>query len=143
VRYGERGYDITMAIQVVWGDEEKTIVHQTYGTEVSIANYYDGVKKRIELITSVTYPVDLIIDLNNANTNLKGVLTASRYANKHIPPNQRLVVIAGANLFVKSLVGMLGKILPKISNTISFTKTVEEAYEMIAQYREKLSGVGK
>ncbi|MDX2077543.1 MAG: hypothetical protein SFZ02_14030 [bacterium] len=131
-----------MAIEVVWDDEEKTIVRQTYGNEISIEDYYAGVKKRLELISSVTYPVDLIIDVSKGNPNIKGLLTASRYANKHIPPNQRLVVIAGANLFVKSLVGVLKKILPKISDTIHFVNTAEEAYHMIAEYREKLSGAG-
>ncbi|MCL4255967.1 MAG: hypothetical protein KJ043_19575 [Anaerolineae bacterium] len=132
-----------MPINVVWDDEEKTIVRQTYGQEISIAEYYDGVKKRLELISSVDHPVDLIIDLRGANTNLKGVLTASRYANKHVPPNQRFVVLVGANLFVKSLVNVLGKILPKISNTIYFVETPEVAKQLIDENRAKWTAQNK
>jgi hypothetical protein len=122
-----------MPIDVEWDNAEKTIVRQTYGREVTYNDYYDGVKKRFELISSVEHPVDLIIDLRGANPNLKGLVSAGRYASRHVPPNQRFVLLVGANLFIRSLVNTFIKILPKVSDKIYFVATLEEARKFLQE----------
>lgn len=123
-----------MPYQVTWDDEEKTIVVQTYSGKVLVEEYYNAVDKSAQLLSSVNHTVDLIMDLTDMKSDLKGFLTAVSYANKKVPSNQRLVTVVGANRFAQTMAKIAGTIAPKATENVYFVDTLEEAHRVITKY---------
>lgn len=128
-----------MPYTIDWDDEEKTIAIQKYSGSLTLEEYYDAVKARIAFISSAAYPVDLIVDVTNANTSVRGLISASRYANKHVPQNQRFVIIVGANYLIKMIVNTISKIAPQKTKDTHLVDTLDQAYERLAEQRAKLA----
>lgn len=129
---------ITMSYLVEWGDENQTIVIQTYNGKVSIEDYYRAVDESAKLLSSVDHPVDLIMDTTEAKTDMKGFLQAVSYANKKVPKNQRLVIVVGANHFIQMLSKIASTIAPKAAENGYFVDTLEEAHKFIIEYRQSM-----
>ena len=125
-----------MPFQVTWDDKEKTIVVQTYSGKVLVEDYYDAIDKSAELLSSVQHPVDLIMDTSEAKTDMKGFLTAASYANKKVPENQRLVIVVAADRFMQTMARIAGTIAPKAAENVYFVDTLEDARNVITEYRQ-------
>jgi len=125
-----------MPFQVTWDDKEKTIVVQTYSGKVLVEDYYDAIDKSAELLSSVQHPVDLIMDTSEAKTDMKGFLTAASYANKKVPENQRLVIVVAAGRFMQTMAKIAGTIAPKATENVYFVDTLEDARNVITEYRQ-------
>lgn len=116
--------------------KKKTIVVQTYSGKVLVEDYYHAIDKSAELLSSVQHPVDLIMDASEAKTDMKGFLTAVSYANKKVPENQRLVIVVGAGRFMQTMGKVAGKIAPRATENVYFVDTLEDARNVITEYRQ-------
>lgn len=127
-----------MPFQVIWEDPEQTIIRQLYTGKVTAGDYYQAVDRNAEMMHSVNHPVDLIIDVLDAKTDMKGFWAALSYANKKVPDNQRLVIVVGADSFLKVLGGVANKIAPRATSNSYFADSLDEAYRIIADYRSSV-----
>lgn len=126
-----------MGYSVEWANAEKTIVLQTYSGYVKTDEYYQAVDESALLLSSVEHPVDLIMDGREAKTeNGKGFLMAVSYANKKVPKNQRLVLMVGAGLLIRTMGKITRSIAPRATENIYFVNTVEEAYKLIEEHQQ-------
>jgi hypothetical protein len=125
-----------MPYQITWADEEKTIAVQTYSGTVIVDEYYSAIADSAKLLSSVQYPVDLIMDVSETKTDMKGFLRAASYANKKVPENQRLVIVVGANRFIQAMARIAETIAPEATESVYFVDTLEDAHRAITEYRQ-------
>lgn len=128
-----------MSYSVSWTDENQTIVLQTYVGNLKIEDYYHAIDESAKLLQSVNHMVDLIMDVSEANTDMKGFLQAVYYANKKVPDNQRLVIVVEASRFMQSLGKIAETIAPKATKNVYFVDTVDEAHQIIEEYRRSMT----
>lgn len=127
-----------MPFQVIWEDPEQTIIRQLYTGKVTTGDYYRAVDRNAEMMHSVNHPVDLIVDVLDARTDMKGFWAAISYANKKVPDNQRLVIVVGADSFLKVLSGVANKVAPRAASNSYFVDSLDEAYRIIADNRSSV-----
>jgi hypothetical protein len=91
------------------------------------------------MLASVSHPVDIIIDVQTVTANYNGFLSAVRYANKVVPANQRLVILVGATAFLKAMTHVAEKIAPNATDKGYMVDTLEQAHQLITEYRAVLT----
>ncbi|MFZ4815679.1 MAG: hypothetical protein ACOYL5_14165 [Phototrophicaceae bacterium] len=127
-----------MPVELIWDDEEHTIVRQTYTGLLSAEDFFECVRQNALMMAETSNPVDLILDISDAKIDLKGFFTAMRYANKITPANQRLTVNVGANETFQSMILYGASLGPKLIDNTRFASSLEEARQIIAAYRAEL-----
>lgn len=124
-----------MSHSIEWIDQDRKIVLQKYFDQIKHEDFYDAVDKSAKMISSVEHIVDIIIDMREAKTDLKGFFQAASYANKKVPDNQGVVVVIGASRFTQMMVKVAESIAPKATEDLYFVDTLEEAMRIIEARR--------
>ena len=127
-----------MGIQLVWEDVDKTILRHIYEGAWTVQDLIGAVNGSRDFLLEAKYPVDLIIDMRGANGPPPGVISAYKYAERQVPDNQRLVVMVNPNLYMKTFNRVVGKIAPRIAENRSVVQSMEDAFDLISEYRRQL-----
>lgn len=85
------------------------------------------------MMDTVPQLVDGIFDFTSSTaTPTSALLTLSRMEATH-NPRQRLLIVVGANGYIKSLCNIARKLAPKTFAHLRFVDTLHDAYQMITQ----------
>jgi len=130
--------DTTMGIELAWQDEEKTILCHTYDGAWTVQNFYDAVDTSRAWLIEVEHPVDLIIDMRTADGPPPKITSAYQYADRKVPDNQRLIVMVDPTEVMKAFNNVVGKIAPRASQYRYVVESMDDAIQLIADYRAVL-----
>ena len=122
-----------MAYIVEWGNPEKTIIKQTYIDEIDVEEYIEAVQTSADLMKSVAYPVDIIIDFTQASINMVGYMQGVRQANQQVPDNQNRVIVIGLDMVTSTFVNVVRRIAPRAFRYAHFVKNTSQAYKILEQ----------
>lgn len=128
-----------MPYEILWEDEARSIIRHRYIGAVDVSEYYEVIRINVERLAEVDHPVDVIVDVREMQTDLKGFLTAVRYADRKVPANQRLLIVVGANSFAKVMGNIAQKIAPKAAGNVYFVDDLKQALQRIREYRAGLA----
>lgn len=126
-----------MPIQIQWDDDQHTVLVQIYQGDWTLPEYLDVIGKTYDLIEALDHPVDLIADLRNSGKVPVQLMSAKTYAEHKISSRQRLLVLAGADSFLKTMGIVASRLTPHLTRNLHFVKCVDEARQYIAQYRAR------
>jgi len=126
-----------MPIEVVWADQEKTIVQYTFTDKWTWAEFYPALQQALEMETSVTHRVDVIVDMRNSPIIPSNALSNIKIIANKQPPNLRLSVLVSANALVSTLLNLAGRLNQNIARDYRMVATMEEAHKRIQQDREQ------
>lgn len=121
-----------MGIHASWDNEEKTVIHSVDDGEWDWKDAYAITQQINEMIESVNHKVDLIIgdDTRRMGKIPPNAVTHWHTAYRSLHPNVGLIVIVGANSFVRALVNVLIKITHSNSQ-IRMVSTLTEAHTLV------------
>jgi hypothetical protein len=124
-----------MGIQLVWEDDGKTVLRHIYDGSWSVQDFITAVDESRKLLLEVEYPVDLIIDMRSADGPPSGIIPAYQYADRKVPDNQRLLVMVNPTEYMKSFNRVVGKVAPRAAANRYVVESLEDAFQLIADYR--------
>jgi hypothetical protein len=128
-----------MAILVDWHSEARTILHQRFIHTWSTSDYFQVIDRTYRLLGSVEHVVDVVVDFTESTSSPSRVLSSISLSSASIletrvHPNQRLVVVLGADSYLKAVFNMWSRILPRAMHNVAYAGNFSEALGMIARY---------
>ncbi len=129
-----------MPFEVVWANDEKTIIHEIYQGVITPDEYLLASNETNALLTSVTHTVDVIAD-GRQITLLRGnfLVTVQKVSSK-TPKNQGAIVVVKPDRMIEIFVSIITRLFPNLE--IHTTKTVEEAFAFItAKNQERATDI--
>jgi hypothetical protein len=126
-----------MSIHIEWHDEGQTILIQTYKGDWTINDYIDVVNRTFNLIDPLSHPVDVIADMTCSGRNPVHFISAGPYIRNKISPNQHMIVVVGANEFIRKMGVIAQRMAPHVVRNMHFVNTLDEAFLHIDYYQAR------
>ncbi len=128
-----------MEVKVFWYDEDQTIIVQEFPMVWTWDEFYDGVKKTVEMEKSVSHQVYVLgTQPPNGKTPKGAILTHYETAIKMHPRNMRFYIIATDNYFT-SLFGNIFLKTTALRKKARMVNKFEDALRFIEADKEKLA----
>ncbi len=128
-----------MSIELIWYDEDKTVLRHLYDGNWTPQEFITAVNESRQLLLDAGYPVDLIIDMRTADGPPPGISSAYQYADRMVPENQRLIVMVNPTEYMQAYNQVVGKIAPRAAQNRYVVETLDDAIQLIIDYRIQLS----
>lgn len=120
-----------MPVSMDWDNAERTVIRVTFEGQWETDDIYRMINKGVAMIDSVDHIVDSIFDFTHSTSSPTSALsTLGRMENTH-SDKERLVIIVGANAYIKALCNIARKIAPKTFAYLIFADTLNDAYTAI------------
>ena len=126
-----------MGIEVVWDNEEKTIIRYDYGSAWTWEDYWAASQSAREMLKTVAYEVDIIA---NFEAGMRPPLSAISHFKQSLdttPENLGVVVVAGRDDLLKALVSIFNKIYDQFRLTVLIASSLDEARAILAERRAR------
>lgn len=124
-----------MPFEVVWANDEKTIIHEIYSGVLTPDEYLQASEETNRLMTSVTHMVDVIADGREITVLRGNLLVAAHRVSRKTPPNQGIIVAVKPDQMIEVLIAIISRLFPNLQ--IHMTKTIEEAFDLIDATAQK------
>jgi len=121
-----------MAIDIDWGNIEKTILIWTCDTEWTAEEYYDAVRVTKSLIESKSYDVDVMVDMQFNRMRPTMILQLAKFGLRNRAQNVGTVVLIYRNSFWLFLEETLQRIFAHELNFM-FAEDANEAYQLLTE----------
>jgi hypothetical protein len=126
-----------MSVKVSWFDNEHTIICYQFTGAWTWEEYRPAYDRSIEMMDTVDYPVDFIMDMLKAPRIPQGALRELRRAADRNHPNMGLAVYVGLTFVLQEFGKLFLRVYPQSAAKypFDFARTIEEAEEKIRQRR--------
>ncbi len=128
-----------MGIEVLWDNEEKTIIRYDYGKDWSWDDFWTAVETSNAMVRTVSHTVDFIANFEGGTPPPLGAFSKFKRAQEISPPNVGIIAIAGGSSFINALVSTFSRIYKQLGQRLIMTSTLSEAREKLAE-RQKAAG---
>jgi hypothetical protein len=120
----------------VWMDSTQSTLYTRLAGEWTLTELRTAHTEGYRLANTARGPMDIVLDLSDSTTLTADLLlAASPSALAHVEidrlPNQRLVVVVGASLLLRTIIQMLGAKAPWVFENVCYADTVEEANTLL------------
>jgi hypothetical protein len=124
-----------MPARTEWDNEEKTVLLHIYEDDVTLEDYHRIIDESYELISAQPHPVHTIMLRTNVKSQPAALLSVMRYANKHLPDNQGIRAIVGANRLTKILTDIGKTVFKNLVESLYLAEDLDDARRHIAAYQ--------
>ena len=124
-----------MPIEVSWGNPQKTIIHSTLNEIWTLEHGHNMIDEMYKLTSSVNHTVHVILDFTNSQSSPAKLLSAGNHIEKRSSPNMGVTIIVKANGFIKAISQLIMKLFVR-DGKLYFVDTLDEAYQIVAQYEQ-------
>lgn len=128
---------VVMGIKIVWGDEDKTIIHHVYEGNWTIEEYYNLISEHSRTLSRLDYPVAVVNDMRLSGPVPAGIGAAVKYAARKAPANEEIKIMVGGDRSIKTLIDLINMTAGTDVTELIYVKTPEEAYTIIAESRKQ------
>lgn len=104
---------------------------ERYVGRVTLADYKRSLDLRCDMLSSAAHPVDVIVDFTAFPRMTFDVVPAARYAEAHVAPNQRLVILSNLHIILREFVRYAVRFAPHSTQYLHFADTLDDAYALI------------
>jgi len=126
-----------MAIEVAWGNPEKTIILQTYDGKWTWDEFFQASEVETgHLMDSVTHTVDVITDYTDSvSMPSSATLRFGRIYNLPIfrHENAGKLILVGPNYLIQVMVDLFQRMYPDTNIQIFTVNTIEEAHGLLEE----------
>ncbi|MBZ0286276.1 MAG: hypothetical protein K8I30_01575 [Anaerolineae bacterium] len=129
-----------MPIQYAWNEPEKKIIRYTFMGKWSWDEVYEAFQTSWGEAAQLDHVVDSISDMTQANSIPPSAMTHVRSLGQKRPMNTGVMVIVGANSYVRIAMQSFQQIIAatlKRDLQVQFAKEMDEAYTIIAEKQEE------
>lgn len=131
-----------MGIEVVWDDDEHTMVRYIMEDPWTWDDLGNAFRQTHAMMDTVEHKVHSIMDMRKTRNIPSHAFTRIKQAGVNDPghPNHsRLTVFVGASLFAKALLSVIGRTYRGLNdyNDFRFVETLEQAYTLLEKERAK------
>ena len=128
-----------MPIHIKWDNDEKTILRYDFEGRWTWDEYFSVMKQLTAMMASVEYRVDAIANMKPGIMPTSGsAMSSARTALRKLPPNCGVVVVV-TNSFISAMLSVFKQFDREIGKMLRGTTSLEEAYQVIQQERDKIS----
>ncbi len=123
-----------MPVTVQWGNPDKTFIVEAFHGQWNVNEIHQGMDTVQQLLDEVSYPVSFVVDLTGAvgfPANLSPV--AGRF-DRLFKDRMNQIVMVGANTYLKTVIGVLVRLMPSTLNGIQFAASLEEAQAKLSRH---------
>lgn len=122
-----------MPINVMWKDQEKTMLAFLFEGTWNLNDFYQANQKSNSLLDEVTHSVTLVMDVQGSKMIPNGFMGALSNASRKIHPNTGIVVMVGVNAFARAFISLYRKIYPEKEGekSIYFAANYDEAQSIV------------
>ncbi len=128
-----------MPINIVWEDDEKTIIRISVSGKWTLKEFNDCFDVLVKLYSSTSNKVDMIVDARKNQTNMLNAISSLGRMDRSTHPNHRSITIVGSNPILRVVGNISQRVAPHISRNLGFVDTIEEAHARILQLRARLN----
>jgi hypothetical protein len=131
-----------MAISIQWDNDDKQIIRGEVNGRWTWAELHNALEKTIEMMDSVSYKVDFILDVSHSRFIPGGATQAVQsVATPQTHPNEGIKVIVGANAILRFAYEAYRRINQGMGKNqeFLFAKTQDEARDLITRERNASS----
>lgn len=123
-----------MGIEIVWENEEKSIVRWVFSGDFTWEDYEEGSEKLESMIVDVNHNFATIFDLSQMTALPRYAVSQYPKLIRDVPAKQEYLIIVSLNRLVRSL----GRIFTRVYRmNIHFVPTLEDALALIAALRSR------
>jgi hypothetical protein len=126
--------DNSMSITVTWDNDDKSIILMTFEQPWTLPELETSQTQLHSLMFSVAHPVDLMLDVSKTGVPPANAMGRFRALSKVRFPNQRLLILVGTNMFVRSMIDAIQRVSNAFAvrdGEMMFAATREEARRML------------
>ncbi len=128
-----------MAIELRWDDEAKLIIRENYQGHWTWDDFFAMSTEVATMMKSVDHRVDILANMKDGIMPMSGAsMSFSKKALAALPPNWGIMVIV-TNPFIRALASIFKKFDSQLGSKMFTVDTVENAYQLIAEERAKIS----
>ncbi len=122
-----------MPINVMWKNEEKTILSFIYEGKWELNDFYQALQKGNALLDEVTHSVALVMDVQGSRMIPNGFIGALSNISKKLHPNTGVLIMVGVNAFARAFIATYRKIYPEKNGdkSIHFAVNYDEVQDII------------
>ena len=127
-----------MGIQVVWDSDSKRSLRFVYTGRWTWDDFFVARTQADALMSSVSYKVDVIVDVRDSDALPPGVLFKMReIIRRGTHTNEGITVIVGASTLIRSIYDTFSKVYGRftVGLPISFAPTIDDAHKLIFDQR--------
>lgn len=121
-----------MSIEIVWDNSQKTAVHVRYIMPWDWNEYHQAMATLTEMAQKSDVKLNVIADFSQTQRLPAGALSHFNRSSQN-SDTRGIVVIVGANTFIRVLGNALLKINPIGTRNLYFTQTLDEARAILAK----------
>lgn len=127
-----------MSISVGWHDVDQTIVRYDFSGVWNWDEVYGAVETAIEMEESVTYRVDVILNLlDSAHVPPNAITHVKNIATTKMPDNLKMAVLVTENRAMQVLFNIGSRLYRKIEEKFYVATSLETALNVITQSRAR------
>jgi hypothetical protein len=116
-----------MAIQVVWGNGEKTIVHYQFEQHWTWQDFFEAKAHAQELINTVPHKVAVILETHHDGAIPYNLLANARKGLRTKHPQTALIVIVATRPFIRTMISTVRGLSPLAHTRVELASTYDEA----------------
>lgn len=124
-----------MGIRIFWDNDDKTILHQVFEPDWTIADYHYAMDMAYNLISTRPRSVDVIIDLSRSEVQPTRILNAALSRVNPVPLNLGSLVIVKPETHFQAAFELGKRIMTGVPAQV--VNTVDDSYRVITQQRTK------
>lgn len=123
-----------MSINVLWDDEDRTVLRWNFIGKWTIQDFYDVYDKLNTALTESPHKVNVLLDMTESSQIPNGFMSALRSVRSR-PAHDNMGVMAsiGNSMFVRTFVNTFSKIYPPRKTAYYMVGSYEEAYALFAE----------
>jgi hypothetical protein len=126
----------TLALDVTWGNPEKTYTVFKFSGRWTWDEYHAAVKKGSTMIEDIPYNVNILLDLSECKLFPNNMLSHFGNSMQRPPREFDLAVIVTTSGFVQTFATIIDKVYGKKGTRFKVVKTVDEAHAMLASMNQ-------
>ncbi len=116
-----------MGIQIVWDNDEKTILRYIFDTHWTWDDFYAAKAEAYSQIDTVPHKVGVIFDAPEKITLPANMITHNKSAVSKTHANTAIVVVVVTNLYLRTMLTMVMKLSKKAADTLRLVSSLDEA----------------
>ena len=120
-----------MTIRLTWETDRKNVLRQQYEGYWDLEDFYRIIDKTRKLLDGLAHPVHIIIDATNSLRTPSNLLSAMRYVNDQVAPNQGEVIIVGADDELRTMLEIASRIAPDATGSGYYVDNLTDAYALL------------
>lgn len=123
-----------MGVQVMWDNDEKTIVRYIFEEHYSWDEFATTAQQHLEMMTTTDAPIGVILEYpKNMRPPLYALSIGKEYISRRDPRNY-LIVVATTSPLLQGLIGLFKRFYPNDGEYIVIVSSVEEARRLLREH---------